>query len=62
MLLFFVGPENTYVHVPAELEDSLSANVPSGVLPSGDPVVLPLGSVTQRLMALSAGRPVALTT
>jgi len=60
--LFFVGPENVYVHVPAELDDSFKANVPSGVLPSGLPAVTPSESVTQRLIAVSVGRPDALTT
>jgi len=59
---FFTGPENPYVHVPDELEDSSKLNVPSGVLPSGEPEVLSLGSVTQRLMAVPVGSPLALTT
>jgi hypothetical protein len=57
-----VGPEKVYVHFPAEREDSLRLNDPSGVLPSGEPVVFPLGSVTQRLMAVPVGSPEVLTT
>src|SRR6266545_1443699 len=56
-----VGPEKVYVVTPAVAEDSFRSNVPSGVPPSGLPVVAPF-SVTQRLMALPMGRPHALTT
>jgi len=61
--LFLVGPENVYVHGdPADEADSVRLANPSGVLPSGVPTVLPLGSVTQKLIAESVGSPEALTT
>ena len=59
--LFFVGPENVYVQDPTNDADSDMSAVPSGVLPSGVPTVSPFGSVTQKLIAVSVGRPEALT-
>jgi len=61
-VLCFVGPVNWYVQLPGVDEDSFRLNVPSGVLPSGDPVVEPSGAVTKRLTAVPVGSPTALTT
>jgi len=60
--LFFVGPEKLYFQLLAELADSFRAKLPSPVLPSGEPEVLPLGSVIQRLIPTPVGSPETPTT